>query len=78
MIFAAWAAVAVYFCVLSIAVGFEVAVAGTVIFVFWATRFTFNAIMAETSARRREAAEAWQPPRPDPSQPVQLRVVERD
>ena len=65
-----WAFVAGYFLLLLYAVGLELAVAGSVIFVFWAAVTTFNALLLLAKARREQdhqtlpgAANLNRPPR---------------
>mgnify|MGYP003531356491 FL=1 len=65
-----WAFVAGYFLLLLYAVGLELAVAGSVIFVFWAAVTTFKALLLLAKARREQdrptlpgAANLNRPPR---------------
>jgi hypothetical protein len=65
-----WAFVAGYFLLLLYAVGLELAVAGSVIFVFWAAVTTFKALLLLSKARRERdrptlpgVANLNQPPR---------------
>ena len=65
-----WAFVAGYFLLLLYAVGLEMAVAGSIIFVFWASQITFKALLLLSKARREQdhptlqgVANLNQPPR---------------
>lgn len=49
-----WAFVAGYFLLLLYAVGLELAVAGSIIFVFWAATITFKALLLLAKSRQEQ------------------------
>lgn len=53
-----WAFVAGYFLLLLWAVGLELAIAGSVIFVFWAALITFKALLLLAKAHREQDHQA--------------------
>lgn len=60
-LFYIWGGVAAYFCVLWLATSLEMAIAGTVIFVFWAFRITAQALLLHAKARRDHQPQVIQP-----------------
>ncbi len=59
-LFFIWGGVAAYFCVLWFATSLEMAIAGTIIFVFWAFKITAQALLLLAKERRdhRQAVQS--------------------